>query len=84
MPRAGESFTEPLPAIAFVQVADRAAGKRTQVRHLAREFAALRPNGREGRDQRGEFVAIQAQVASSIASRVFVSLLPLLARTWNE
>ena len=84
MPRAEESFTASLPAIAFVQVADRAAGERTRVRHLAREFAVLRPNGRDGRDQRGEFVAIQATVASSIASRVFASLLPLLARTWNE
>ena len=84
MPRTGESFTARLPAIAFVQVADAAATERTQVRWPARAFAAARSNEGESRDQRGEFVAIQAKVASSIATRVFASLLPLLARTWNE
>ena len=48
MPRAGESFTAPLPAIAFLQVADRAAGKRTRVRGLAFVGFPLHPAGKPG------------------------------------
>ena len=61
----------------FTQVAERAADERSVRRCGAASSSMVT-------DQRATIVAIQATVASSIASRTWASVRPLRARTWNE